>query len=144
MTGRAIAETVVALLVALVLTIVGIALLDLVDGADATTAFFDTSPRLVFGVLWPVLALWTLLVLIGNLRNRLRASGMKFLTGVVSTIVACVLTAVGWLVFSLVGGGWGLFLFAITLVPTVFFFVAAVISLLVTHLGFFRSSPTRA
>lgn len=144
MTGRAIAETAVALVIALVLTIAACGLLELADGTETATAFFDAAPRTVFGILWPALLLWTVLVLVGNLRNRLQAPGRKFLTGVMFTIAACLVGAIGWLIFGMIAGGWGLLLFAIALFPTVFFFMAAVLALWVTHLGFFRRSPTGA
>ena len=44
MTGRAIAETFAALLLALLLSIVGAVLLGLSDGTDAAGAFLDIGP----------------------------------------------------------------------------------------------------
>lgn len=144
MTGRAIAETFAALLLALLLSIVGAVLLGLSDGTDAAGAFLDIGPRLVLGVLWPTLILWTALVLIGNIKNRRRGSGTKFLTGVMSTIATGLATPVGWLVFSLFAGDWGVLLFAVALAPTVIFFVAALVALALVHLVFFRRRATTA
>ena len=144
MTGRAIAETFAALLLALLFSIVGAVLLGLSDGTDAAGAFLDIGPRLVLGVLWPTLILWTALVLIGNIKNRRRGSGTKFLTGVMSTIATCLVTPVGWLVFSLFAGDWGVLLFAVALAPTVIFFVAALVALALVHLVFLRRRAATA
>ena len=142
--ARAFAETLLALLVTLALTVLFRALLELANGSDASTAFLEDAPRMVFEFLWPALLIWTVLILVGNLRNRSRSSGTKFLTGVMATIAASVVASLGWLIFAMIAGGWYLLVFAYSLVPTAFFLVAAILALLLTHRGIFRRSPSSA
>jgi hypothetical protein len=134
MTGRAIAEAFVAIVLGLVLSVIGAGILQLIGGTDARTAFLDAGPRLILGALWPALILWSLLLLIGNIRNRSRAAGWRVLTDLVSTFVVAVLATGAWLYLSTVSGGLGTLMFGIGLSASAIFFVGATLAVLATHL----------
>lgn len=138
MTGRAIAETIVSVVLTAVLAIAGAGLLELADGATPAQAFLDSGPRLILGAFAIPGVLWIVMVLLGNIRNRRRASGWAFLTNLLSAFVVAVLNLVGWLVVALVQGNWAWLLVGIAVVVSLLFFVAALVGLLLTHFAFFR------
>lgn len=138
MTGRAIAETAVGVVLTAVLAIVGAGLFELADGATPARAFLDSGPRLILGAFAIPGALWVIMVLIGNIRNRRRASGWAFLTNLLSAFVVAVLNVVGWLVVAVVQGNWAWLMVGIALVVSLLFFVAAFVGMLLAHFAFFR------
>lgn len=139
MTGRAVAESAVGILLGLLLSLIGLGLIQLSDGTDAATAFLDEAPRLLLGILWPAIIVWVVLVIIGNVRNRRRGSVLRMITNLVSTFVAALLAVIGWFILAAVQGDWAWFVFAIALVAALVFFVATSIGFVLTHLVFFRS-----
>ena len=141
MTGRAIAETVVGLVLTALFAIAGAGLLELSQGTDPAEAFLDAGPRLILATFALPGALWAVLLLIGNIRNRRRASGWAYLTNQVSALVVAVLGVGGWLAFALVQGGWALLLVGIAIVAALFFLAASIPALLLTHFAFFRHGP---
>jgi hypothetical protein len=143
MTGRAFAETFVAIVLGLLLSVIGAGILQLFNGSGLPTAFLDTGPRLILGALWPALILWSLLLLIGNLRNRARDAGWKVLTNLISTLVVALLASGAWLYISTVPGGFGMLVFGIALVASVVFLIGAAVAILVTHLLIFRTPARR-
>ena len=142
MTGRAFAETFVAIVLGLLLSVIGAGILQLIGGADARTAFLDTGPRLIFGALWPALILWSLLLLIGNLRNRARNAGWKMMTNLISTVAVALLATGAWLYISSVSTGFGMLLLGIAVSASVTFLIGAALAILATHLLIFRRPAT--
>lgn len=142
MTGRAIAETVVGVVLTAVLAILGAGLFELSDGATPAQAFLDSGPRLILGAFVIPGVLWILMVLIGNIRNRRRASGWPFLTNLLSAFVVAVLNVAGWLVVAIVEGNWAWLLVGIAVIVSLLFFVAALVGLLLTHFAIFRHGAT--
>ena len=138
MTGRAIAETLVGILLTAILAIVGAGLFELSDGATPAEAFLDSGPRLILGAFAIPGVLWIVMMLLGNIRNRRRASGWAFLTNLLSAVVVAVLNVVGWLVVALVQGNWAWLMVGIAIIVSLLFFVAALVGLLLTHFAFFR------
>ena len=78
------------------------------------------------------------MLLVGNIRNRRRASGWHFLTNLLSTFVVAVLNVLGWLVVAIVQGNWAWLMVGIAVVVSLLFFVAALVGLLLTHFAIFR------
>jgi hypothetical protein len=138
MTGRAIAETVVSLVLTAILAIVGAGLFELSDGATPAQAFLESGPRLILGAFAIPGVLWVIMLLVGNIRNRRRASGWHFLTNLLSTFVVAVLNVLGWLVVAIVQGNWAWLMVGIAVVVSLLFFVAALVGLLLTHFAIFR------
>jgi hypothetical protein len=138
MTGRAVAETLVGFVLTTLLVLVAAGLLEFSQGADPAEAFLDSGPRLIFGTFAIPGAVWAVLLLIGNIRNRRRASGWAYLTNQLSAVVVAVLGVVGWLVVAMVQGGWALLIVGIVMFVALLFVGASIPALLLTHFAFFR------
>lgn len=139
MAARVVAESLVALILTVILTIAVVGTLDFLSGSDVVTSFVEQAPSTVFPVLWPALGLWAVLVIIGNSRNSRRASAWKFLTNLISALAAGVVNVLIFTVLAFSGGGgWALLLVGIAIAVVVAFLVAAAIALALTHFVFFR------
>ncbi len=134
---RVFLETLVAVALTAVLHWATAGLVGLPD-SDFVTAFLQQAPGFAFGTFWIGYALWVVLLVIGNLWHRRRAPGWRLASNFVSAIVAGVVNTVAFFVIGLVAGGWGLLVAAIAIVSGLIFVAAALVSLLLTHLVFFR------
>lgn len=144
MVARVVAETIVGLVLTALLAIVAVGLLDFVSGTDAATSFLELAPSTVFGVLWPALTLWAPLLVVGNIRNRHRASAWKFFTNLTSAVVAGIVNVVVFTVIAFSGGGWALLLVGIVLAAVIGFVVGAAVALALTHFVFFKAAARSA
>jgi hypothetical protein len=142
MAARIAAETAVGVLLTLVLLVGGVAIMNIVDGTSAVSAFTDEAPRSVFGTVGIAFGLWAVLVAIGNTVNRRRAAGWKLLANSVSALVLAVVNVLAWVVIAVPQGGFALLLVAIVLVVSAIFVVVAALALWLTHLVLFRQRAT--
>lgn len=140
MTGRVLAETVVAAGITLVLLFLGSGILAL--DAGPVEAFFRSGPANVLGILGVALVLWVLLILAANAVNRRRSSVVKALTNVIITLGVASLSVGFWVAFAAVAGGFAELVVAIALVDAALFAIAALIAIAVTHLAILRTPRT--
>ena len=135
---RVIAETLVALLFTALLTTVAIAIFQASDGGGIGTAI-DSAWRVTAVGTGAAFMLWTALLLIGNIINRRRSWLVHVVANFSSALLAALINGGVVLLIGLTtqdGFGW---LFAVAaLAALVAFVVAALISLLLTHLVIVR------
>jgi fatty-acid desaturase len=134
---RIVAETVVGILLTFVLMWLIIGGLNSIDSRDPAAEFLS-APSAMFGGFWIALALWVILVILGNVIHRNRSPRARVLHNLLSALGASLINVVVFVVIGFAAGGWAMLLVAIVLTLAIAFLVAAAIAIPVTHLLFFR------
>ena len=135
---RIVAETVVGIVLTLLLALVVTGLLVSIDNADPATAFFREGPALLFGAFWVAIALWVILVIIGNVIHRNRPPRARVLHNLLAALAAAVLNVIVLTIIGATAGGFAMLLAGIAIVAAIAFLVGAAIAIPLTHLVLFR------
>ena len=139
MTGRAVAETLVALGLTIILAFLFVAVFGILSGESFIVSFTEYAPSMTIGLLWPAYLIWLVFLVISNLLNRTRSAQRKLVLGFVGAIVTAVLFLIMLQGFSFtMGDDWGWVLLTVALIPLPFFIAAAAVSLVITHLVILR------
>lgn len=111
MIRRTLLEVVLVLATTIALSWLIIGSLSLIDSADPLAAFFDQTPRILFGLLGIALGLWVILLIIGSIAHRRRQVSWRIATHIVSLAASLAITIglVALLAMAAGGGadGWG-------------------------------------
>ncbi|WP_297601744.1 hypothetical protein [Microcella sp.] len=141
--ARALLRVVATLIITIVLALIGLGIMSLISGSDATEAFTDSAPRSLFGMTGIALGLWALMLIIGAIAHRHRRAGWRIGTSIVSLVVAIAVNLAVFAVLaftSLDGGGWGLLILAIAAVSGAVLLVTGVVAVLLVELAIVRSA----
>jgi hypothetical protein len=142
---RILAETVVGIVLSLLLALVVAGVLVGIDNADPAGAFLSEGPRLLFGAFWIAIALWVILVGIGNVVHRNRPPRARVLHNLASALAASGVNVIVYTVIGATAGGFGRLLVGIAIAGAIAFLVGAGIAIPLTHLVLFRPrTPTAA
>lgn len=140
---RALLSGGVTVVIALVLTVAGATVFELLDGAPFTGALVDGALRLVFGSLWFVLPLWGAALIGASLVWR-RCAGARMLILHVVVALACAVLATGvWFAVAVTEGGWALLLVAISVLVSGLLVAATTVSAAMVQLWWFRVPRSR-
>jgi hypothetical protein len=142
MTRRALRETLVAVGLAVVLLFVGAGLLSL-GSVPAPDAFLRQGPAGLAAILTVPVLLWALLVAAATVLARGRGPVFKLAVNAVVSVVVAAFTAAFWTALALAQGGFATLLIGVAVSHSLLFAIAALLSLAVTHLLVFRTTPNR-
>jgi len=141
---RVIAESLVALVFTVVLTIVGVALFEAGGGGDPGEAV-DSAWRLIGTGAGIAFTLWTIMLVIGNIATRRRGWAAHVVLGFGTALLAALVNVGVVVLIALVAPSEDSWVYAIAAVATlVAFLIAALLSLLLTHLVVVRRRPVAA
>ena len=125
-------------------------LVSLADATDSASAFFDQTPRVLFGVLGIALGLFAIFVTIGAIAWRRRGGRIRIVSHVISLVLAI---AVNVALLALVtmaasgGGGadsWGMLVLAIAGAAGAALLIAGLTAILLVELVILRPKPARS
>lgn len=139
MVRRIVLEVVLIVVLTVLLAWTVLAAFALTDSADPVGTLVDQTPRVLFGLLGIALVLWMLLLIIGAIVHRHRATGWRVATHLFSLLVALVVNVGGLaLLTASTGGGsaedWGMLVVAIAVASGAVLLAAGVIAVLVVEL----------
>ena len=138
---RVIAESLVALVFTVLLTIVGVALFQASGGGDPGAAI-DSAWRLTGTGASIAFTLWTIMLVIGNIATRRRGWAAHVVLGFGTALLAALVNVGVVILIALVAPSEDSWVYAIAAVATlVAFLIAALVSLLLTHLVIVRRRP---
>jgi hypothetical protein len=138
---RVIAESLVALVFTALLTIVGVALFQAGGGGDPGDAV-DSAWRLTGTGAGIAFTLWTIMLVIGNIASRRRGWAAHVVLGFGTALLAALVNAGVVILIALVAPSEDSWVYAIAAIATlVAFLIAALVSLLLTHLVVVRRRP---
>lgn len=139
---RALLETAVAVVLTAVFAVLLYGLIDF--QGDWQAAFLDEAPRAIASGFLAGGIIWILALIIGNLAGRRRSSWVRFVTNIISLLVAAIVNLVIWAVLGFTMGGWAVLLVAIAVVTGLVVLGAGLLALVVTHFVLFRTRAVAA
>jgi hypothetical protein len=138
---RVIAESLVALVFTVLLTIVGVALFQASGGGDPGAAI-DSAWRLTATGAAIAFTLWAVMLVIGNIATRRRGWAAHVVLGFGTAVLAALVNAGVVILIALVAPSDDSWVYAIAAIATlVSFLIAALVSLLLTHIVVVRRRP---
>jgi hypothetical protein len=138
---RVIAESLVALVFTVLLTIVGVALFQASGGGDPGEAI-DSAWRLTATGAAIAFTLWAIMLVIGNVATRRRGWAAHVVIGFGTALLAAFVNAGVVILIALVAPSDDSWIYAIAAIATlVAFLIAALVGLLLTHLVVVRRRP---
>src|SRR3954447_3979669 len=138
---RVIAETLVTLVFTALLTILGVALFQAASGGEFGQSV-DSAWRLIGTGAGIAFVLWAIMLVIGNIATRRRGWAAHVVIGFGTALLAAVVNAAVALAIAVVAPSDYSWLFAVaSLAALTAFLLAAVASLLLTHLVIVRRRP---
>jgi hypothetical protein len=139
---RVIAESLVALVFTVILTIVAVALFQASGGGDAGEAI-DSAWRLTGTGAGIAFTLWAIMLVIGNIATRRRGWAAHVVLGFGTALLAALVNVGVVILIAVVAPSEDSWVYAVAAIASVVaFLIAALVALLLTHLVVVRRRPT--